>query len=238
MSYFGIRPENARQQEATMHYEGLQSTDIDNVRALNDAFLTLIRRSPAARERLFGLREDLARVLVTLPAHKAARLAEVPFLLFSLREDDDRFWQSIFEPDPSRDLLASARPAQPEIGQLVAAGLGFIWQLARQNPYALRLLCGASVHWCEQIGEHTLVQILALTSEHQELLVLRLEQQPEIWRKLLDCGVSHHHEVRRAAHISALQALLTQPQKSQLTVWASAACRTRVPVSKVAERDQ
>ena len=39
-----------------MHYDSPLVTDMDNVRALNEAFLTLLRRSSSARERLIGLR--------------------------------------------------------------------------------------------------------------------------------------------------------------------------------------
>lgn len=220
-----------------MQQEGPQATDLENVRALNEAFLTLLRRSPVARNHLFGLRGDLARKLIELSPRRAARLAEVPFLLFSFRERDELYWRPAFELDPNHDLLATAQPAQMEVSRLVDAGLGFIWQLARQNPYVLRILCGASVHWCEQIGEHTLIHILRFASANRDMLVIRLERKTEIWLKLLDAGVSDVIEVRRAAHISALQTVLTCTQGAVNTAWASAACRTRAPLMKVADEN-
>lgn len=221
-----------------MLYEGPQVTDMDNVRALNETFLTLLRRSPHAQEHLWGLREDLARRLVSLTPRQAERLAEAPFLLFSFRERDDRFWRTAFEQDANQDLFSAAHDQQADVSRLIAAGLGFIWQLARQNPYVLRLLCGATVHWCEQISEHTLVRILNFATENHELLVLRLAGRSELWRKLLYCGVHPLHEVRRAAHISVLQTVLTQVDRTSAVVWASAACRTQAPALKVAEKSE
>jgi len=220
-----------------MHHEGPQITDLDNVHALNEAFLTLLRRSPDARKYLSGLRADLARALVELSPRRAARLAEVPFLLFSFRERDEPFWRPAFEMDPNQDLFAASQVAQSDVSQLVDAGLGFIWQLARQNPYTLRILCGASVHWCEQISEHTLIQILGFAAANRDTLVIRLEGRANLWLKLLNAGVSEIREVRRAAHISALQTVLTCTQSTTKTAWASAACRTRAPVMQVADEN-
>ena len=162
---------------------------------------------------------------------------EVPFLLFSFRESDEQFWRQVFDLDPNHDLYSVLRPVQDDVSRLIAAGLGFIWQLARQNPYSLRLLCGASVHWCEQICERTLIQILNFAAANHQLLVLRLESKTELWQKLLECGVHHQLEIRRAAHISVLQTLLTQPERIGSTVWVSAARRTKIPRMRVADAD-
>ncbi len=218
-----------------MQYEGPQDTDLENVRALNEAFLTLLRHSSSAREHLTGLREDLAKRLMSLSPRQAARLAEAPFLLFSFRERDDRLWRAAFQPDPNQDLFTTSRPVSGDMTQLVTAGLGFVWQLARKNPYALRLLCGATVHWCEQLGDHTLIRILNFATANQELLVLRMEFRAEIWTKLLYSGVHQHLEVRRAAQLSVMQTLLTQVDRTSAVSWASAACRMTVPTLKVAD---
>jgi len=219
-----------------MQYEGPQDTDLENVRALNEAFLELLRCSSGARQYLIGLPEDLATRLTSLTPRQAARLAEVPFLLFSFRERDDRLWRVAFEHDPGQDLFAAPRSAAADADRFVAAALGFVWQLARKNPYALRLLCGATVHWCEQLGDHTLIHILNFATSNQELLVLRMEFKAEIWTKLLYSGVHQHLEVRRAAQLSVLQTLLTQVDRSSAVRWASAACRLTAPTLKVAEK--
>jgi hypothetical protein len=220
-----------------MHYEGPQDTDLENVRALNEAFLSLLQRSPDAREHLRGLQEDLARRLMSLTSRQRQRLAEAPFLLFSFRERDEGFWRATFDSNPHQDLFPVTRPLPDDLSLLIDAGLGFVWQLARQNPYALRLLCGASVHWCEQLADHTLMQILNFAATSERLLVLRLEHKAEIWTKLLYSGVHHHMEVRRAAQLSVLQTVLTQVEKTSALSWASAACRMNVPAMKVADEN-
>jgi len=221
-----------------MHYDSPQVTDMENVRALNEAFLALLRGSSNARERLSGLRDDLARRLISLSPRQAERLAEAPFLLFSFRERDERIWNKVFDLDPNQDLFFATRPVHDDVSRLIAAGLGFIWQLARQNPYSLRLLCGATVHWCEQISDNTLIQILSFAAGRHDLLVLRLENRTEIWQKLLDSGIHHRPDVRRAAHITVLQTVLTQPDAATTEVWASAACRTSLPTLRVADTDE
>jgi len=220
-----------------MHYEGPQLNDMDNVRALNETFLALLRRSPHAQAHLHGLQEDLARRLISLTPGQAARLAEAPFLLFSFRERDERFWHTVFEMDPNQDLFSIPSARQEDVSRLIAAGLGFIWQLARQNPYVLRLLCGATVHWCEQIGEHTLIQILNFATENHQSLVLRLASSSNIWQKLLYSGVHPLHEVRRAAHMSVLQTVLTEVDTSRPVEWVTAACRSMAPSLKVADEN-
>lgn len=218
-----------------MHYEGLQDTDLENIRALNETFLSLLRRSSGAREHIKGLREDLAKRLLSLSPRQAGRLAEVPFLLFSFRERDESLWRTVFEPDPNQDLFVTSRPVDDGMTRLIAAGLGFVWQLARKNPYTLRLLCGATVHWCEQLSDHTLIQILNSATSNPDLLVLRMEFKAEIWTKLLYSGVHQHLEVRRAAQLSVLQTLLTHVDRTSQVSWATAACRMRAPALKVAD---
>lgn len=220
-----------------MLYEGPQVTDMDNVRALNETFLALLRRSSHAQQHLRGLQQDLARRLVSLTPRQAERLAEAPFLLFSFRERDEQFWRTVFELDPNQDLFSIPDARQEDVSRLIAAGLGFIWQLARQNPYVLRLLCGATVHWCEQISERTLIQILNFATENRQLLVLRMATRSEIWRKLLYSGVHPLREVRRAVHISVLQSVLTEVDRNSAGIWASAACRTMAPTLKVADEN-
>jgi hypothetical protein len=217
-----------------MLYESPQPIDLHNVCALNHAFLTLLRRDRAIRERLAGLRDDLARRLVSLDPRRAEKLAGVPFLLFSFRERDDRFWRQAFEPGANHDLL-NAADRSAAMARLTAAGLGFAWQLARQNPYALRLVSGATVHWCEQLAETPLVRVLEFGSAHADVLLLRAAQSSDLWVKLLDGGVSSKAAVRRAAHMSALHAILTQPGRQAPIAWASAACRARPPALKVAD---
>jgi hypothetical protein len=216
-----------------MEFEGPGTTDYENVHSLNRAFLALLRRAAGT---VPGIRPPaLAARLSALTGQQAKRLAKTPFLLMSFRERDDRFWEPVFADQGSRDLFALPESASDEATRLIAAGLGFVWQLARHNPYAARLICGASLHWCEQLTERTFLHVLALASIQRDILTIRSPDDEELWSKLLDSGVSGESRVRRAAHISALQCVLTGAALPAGKRWSTAACAVRTPVLRVAD---
>lgn len=217
-----------------MEFRGPGAADFENVRSLNRAFLQLIKHNPDARKCLYGLRPGLAASLTGLSAGEAERLSGTPFLLLSFRERDDEFWDAIFADTPRKDLFAV--PGSDELGRLISAGLGFVWQLARQNPFAARLVCGASLHWCEQLAERTFFQVLATAGARADILTLRGPLDAGLWAKLLTSGVSREKQVRRAAHISALQSVLTRAAMPDRRRWA--ACARRTPAMKVADDNQ
>lgn len=217
-----------------MEFMGPSGADYENVTSLNRGFLALVSRDPRARRALQALRPDLAERLVGLTALQAERLAAAPFMLMSFREQDDRFWEATFARHVTRDLFASTPRAPDDPGCLVSAGLGYLWQLARQNPYAARLICGASMHWCEQLTELPFLHLLTVAGLGYELLALRAASDGELWSKLLSSGISREQHVRRAAHITALQGVLTRSSRPARQ-WQSAACAARVPSLQVAD---
>ena len=104
-----------------MDYEGLTTDDLANVTALNRAWLDIGYGSPGAL--------SLARI---------DRLAEAPFLLFSFREDDDVLWRRLLRDCPQADLIEDTITDDADLRSLQAAGLAFLWNLARRNPYVAR----------------------------------------------------------------------------------------------------
>jgi hypothetical protein len=212
-----------------MELLGPAAADFENVRSLNRAYLKLLKREAGARDCLGELPRDLAQKLASLPETEAERLAGTPFLLLSFRERDDHYWEGIFADNASGDLFAVPEPPSDELGCLISAGLGFVWQLARQNPYAARLTCGASLHWCEQLAERTFFQVLAQAGSRSDVLALRCGSDADLWTKLLESGISREKHVRRAAHISALQSVLTRASMPERKKWAAAACAMRSP---------
>jgi len=219
-----------------MDFQGPTLADYENVRSLNFAFLKLLQNGSECARYLEGLPQELGWRLRRLGHHEIGRLAATPFLLFSFRERDDGFWQKVLTDDRTRDLFTLPMKATDDVGRLVSAGLGFVWQLAERNPFAARLLCGASTHWCEQITERTIFHILAVAGHRSDLLVLRAQHDAEIWQKLLDNGLSNETETRHAAHISALQSILTR--QSAPAAWSAVACASRNPALKVAEESK
>jgi hypothetical protein len=216
----------------SMAFSGPELSDYDNVVSLNSAWLGLLQQETRLASGLIGLPDGLCRRITNLSQQQITRLAATRFLLFSFRERDDRYWTRVLAGSPDRDLFRATNT--DEVDTLVSASLGFIWQLARRNPYALRLICGASVYWTERIAEQTFFELLDAVHATGDTPCIRFVQQHEMWRKLLDSGVSRQRMKRHAAQVSALQALLTDPPDS-VVEWPRAARGTDTPQLCVAE---
>lgn len=212
-----------------MEYQGLTTGDLVNISALNRCFL---RAVAGAESRVFG-----AISACRMSLDEQSRLANAPFLLFSLREHDDDFWHKLLDENPQLEFIDQGEQPCPEICQLQAAGLSFLWQLARRNPYAVRLICGASVSWCEQIAQLTLVALLARSANRHDLIGPRFADDDIFWRRLLGNGVAKSHKLRRASHHSALQHMLTHRRTSERARLSAAACAMRAPVRQSARHN-
>ena len=196
-------------------FRGPTSEDFANVRALNKAFL---------------------KATSDLPRQKLQRLAASPFLLFSFREDDDEWWDDVLNDDPQQDLMSTATVASNEIRKLQSAGLGFLWQLARRNPYAARIVSAATINWCEKLSAQTLVILLDRVATRGDLITSRLQDDEGTWSRLLDSGTSAERRVRYSSQLSALQTMLTRTRSAQQVQLPAAACRMSVPNRRVADR--
>ena len=204
---------------AKMEYQGLTRDDLANIHALNRSFLKAISGSAAETFGVIASRR--------LTDSQLSRLAGVPFLLFSFREHDDDYWQRVLADSPQFDLIDSGNPRDENIAQLQVAGLGFLWQLVRRNPYAARIVSGASVRWCERIAGLTLVRLLQSAATRGDLLHTRFPDEETVWRRLLEDGISPQRQTRLASHYSALQALLTRAPELRYSSVSAAACRIR-----------
>lgn len=189
-----------------MEYEGLCRDDLDNVRALNRVWLKL---------------EGSAEL--RLSANRLERLAATPFLMFSFCENDDARWSCLLGERGQRDMLEQEAVASAELRQLQAAGLGFLWELARRNPYVTRIVSGAPLHWCEQIAASTLVRVLECA--RFSLIESRFADGTSLQRRLMGRGSALQREMRVFAQICALQSMLTSGQAAQYGRLPAAACR-------------
>ena len=196
-------------------FMGPTSEDFANVGALNKAFL---------------------KVTSDLPQHRLQRLAAAPFLLFSLREDDDEWWYKALNDDPQQDLVLTGATAPAELQMLQTAGLGFLWELARRNPYAARIVSGATVGWCENLSAQTLVVLLDRVAARGDLMTSRLENHQCIWSRLLGNGSCAEQSVRRSSQLSAMHTLLTRARGVQYARMPAAACRMPAVNRQVADR--
>lgn len=216
-----------------MFYEGPSETDYVNIHALNREFVKLLRDQPAC----FGLDNLQSSRLAALGRQQLERLALTPFLLLSIQEDNEVAWRAVcsVDPNPSADLFKASDPHDSDSGNLLAATAGFLWQLAQQNNYAVRLLCGATPAWCEMITAMTYFELVTSLRHRTDMLVLRQAPNMDIWSKLLVDGVRAEPQVRSAAHIAALQMLLTSYPGATADAWPIAACKTRTQDLRVAD---
>lgn len=217
-----------------MDFKGPDRADFRNVQAMNRGFLTGLRSGSGEQLRQQMPRE-LQPLIASLTDLQIERLSATPFLLFSLRERDEEFWSHIASNEPDGDLLA-APDSGLETGQLAASGLGFLWQLSRRNPYAARLVSGATLSWCEQLAECTLFRLLRRMAGRGDLLRPRRASDAGFWSKLLGPALSSEYEVRHAAQLSSLQAILTEDPARRYRQLPVAACNTLLPSLSVAEK--
>lgn len=199
-----------------MEYEGLSQDDLENVRALNRAWLELEGRAE-----------------LCLSAKQLERLAATPFLLFSFREDDDAKWSHLLDEQRQQDLLTQEPPISAELNALQVAGLGFLWELVRRNPYVARLVSGASLHWCERVATITLVRVLECA--RFRMIEPRFVENASLWRRLLARGSAPDKDLRVFAQIAALQSMLTSGPAAQYGRLPAAACRMPQTARQVAD---
>ena len=200
-----------------MEYEGLSQDDLANVTALNRAWLQLNRDSQRR-----------------LPGQRLERLAATPFLLFSFREQDDAWWSWLLGDRRQQDILARQPVVTGELRQLQAAGLGFLWELARRNAYVARIVSGAPLTWCEQIGTTTFVRLLDCA--RFETIEPRFARGTAMHRCLLRQGGASERNTRDFAQIAALQSVLTSGQAEQYGRLPAAACRMQRSARQVADK--
>jgi hypothetical protein len=212
-----------------MHYHGPEKADFANVLTLNKAFIAWQRAGSPEDTTGRCLPAEVRARFAALSCEQRDRLARMPFLLMSLAEDDEARWQSFFAEQQTRDLLQCVHRRDEAASRLIAAGLGFLWQLSQRNPYAVRLVSGASLPWCEQLASCTLMDLFSRALEDQALLAPRMADKPDLWRKLLTVGVSNRRHLRRAARVAALQTLLTQGPARTYRPLAAAACKMPAP---------
>ena len=205
-----------------MEYRGPTPGDLANIHALNRFFLKSVCAS--GRSERFAI---LGAERMT--EAEIARLASAPFLLFSFRERDEEFWRRALGDDVQMDLIDVATSANEKIQQLQVAGLGFLWQLARRNPYVARIVSGASVAWCERLGEQTLVRLLQRVAMRGDLTRIRFGDNKDIWRRLLSNGIGSGYQARLASQHCALQAMLTHVDAAPHRRLSAAACTVSAP---------
>ena len=195
--------------EQISEFPGPSPDDYANVLALNTAFI---------------------KAAFEMKGPQRGRLAAAPFLLFSFRERDLVWWDEALLDNRQGDLMAVAALENPELRRIQTAALGFLWQLARRNPYATRIISGATVSWCEKISDLPLVTLLDRVAARGDLLQSRLNNPDVLGERLLCDGTSSKRNVRRSTQLTALHSLLTRAAFDNYTRLPAAACNMARPM--------
>ena len=195
--------------EHSSEFPGPSPDDYANVLALNTAFI---------------------KATSELKGPQRGRLAAAPFLLFSLREDDSPWWAGVLADQRQGDLMAAAEHESPELRRIQTAAISFLWQLARRNPYAARIISGASISWCDMITVLPLVTLLNRIGGRGDLMVSRLDTPVALGKRLLGNGTSSRLKVRRSSQLTALHTLLTRSDSDNYTQLSAAACSMSGPL--------
>ena len=201
--------------QQSTEYPGPTQEDYDNVEALNAAFI---------------------REMSTLKRPQRGRLAATPFLLFSLREDDLDWWHRVLAEQRQSDLIADNELENTKLLRIQTSALSFLWQLARRNSYATRIISGASIAWCEQIVDLPLHTLLDRVGTRADLIESRLYRLGIVGQRLLGSGVSSRENLRRSAQLTALQTLLTDSGADQAARFPAAACSLSGPMEVLAKK--
>lgn len=203
-------------------FPGPSGTDLRDVAAINLRYLRHCRRQ-AAGGPLAGIR-DLGDAAL-------ARLADVPFLLLSLREHDGAFWSAVLGAERNADLFEVREAAIGDADVRIAA-IAFLWQLCRRNLHTARLVAGAPAEWCEGLLGCPLIELIDRCSKRPGLLVPRLADDGAFWHRLLTAGVAGDPVLRRAAHLAALHRVLTRQAGGARARLAAAACHMTPPPTR------
>jgi hypothetical protein len=195
--------------EQVSEFPGPGPDDYANVLALNTAFI---------------------KATVEMKGPQRGRLAGAPFLLFSFRERDLAWWDEALVENRQGDLMAVADLENPQLRRIQTAALSFLWQLARRNPYATRIISGANVSWCEKITDLPLVTLLERIGVRGDLMQSRLDNPDVLGERLLGDGTSSKRNVRRSSQLTALQSLLTRATFDNYTNLPAAACNMARPM--------
>jgi hypothetical protein len=195
--------------EHSREFSGPGPDDYANVLALNAAFI---------------------KTTSELRGPQRGRLAAAPFLLFSLREDDEGWWAGALADQSQRDLMTATEHESPELRRIQTAAMSFLWQLARRNPYTARIISGATITWCEKITSLPLVTLLDRIGGRDDLMVSRLDIPVAMGERLLGSGTSSRRQIRRSSQLTALHTLLTQSGLDSYTRLPAAACSLSGPL--------
>lgn len=180
----------------------LDNATLQEIILLNQLFIGVLPGLPAA-----GFAAAAAPALPALPARPRqgfkAALRSCPFLLFRVADP--------VAPARVADKPMAGADTDAAAQRLITFALGFLWQLARSNPFAVQLVSGAQARWCEELAALNIAQLVALAQRAQ--LLPRLTDTPGFWEDLLGVSSPALPGPRRTLGIAGLQLIMSRARR-------------------------
>ena len=172
---------------------------------LNQRFIDIVTDLPPDRFLVDGFELP---TLVAESGNEARRhLARCPFLLFRI---------------VARPMTASvadaAGPAAGRAGderELARLALSFLWQLARANPFAARIVSGTPARWCEELAALSIVRLIETATTCDVELRPRLTSVPGFWRDLLGSTGPRPALRRETIGVAGLQLIMSRSRRKR-----------------------
>ncbi len=192
-----------------MQYPCPERTDLDEIQALNSAFLTACARADTT--------DDVSGRIASLSIPDREALSDTPFLLFTLQEDQASLWNRVFAAEP--DILDT--PTQTEWVPITTAAIAFLWHLAKRAPHDARLFAALSSTLSHRLAEHQLISVthraLALGIRPRP----RFSEHAGIWDILIDACSGPDSERLSAGRMIAMQRLLLKTSEIEADLVAA-----------------
>ncbi|MEM9171069.1 MAG: hypothetical protein AAGA84_00035 [Pseudomonadota bacterium] len=160
---------------------GFSAETVAQVQSLNQAFIGELYA--AAQAQRVAVEPTLITALSTARHERHSSLRQCPFLLFRIEIGHCGV------NEPSGVWLGAHHDST---ATLICAALTFIWQLAKTDIAAARLVSGAPISWIEDLAQRQLAELVGFAKASH--LRPRLIDVPGYW-----------HDLLRRSGISALQ---------------------------------
>lgn len=187
----------------------LDQVILNEIYELNQRFIDLMPELPESR--FDAESRELPALLVSSRPEARRQLSRCPFLLFRI------------DATPAQAAVADAGLARGDATrferELARIALSFLWQLARANPFAARVVSGTPAHWCEGLASLTIVRLIETATTCDIEVRPRLAAVPGFWCDLLGASGARPPMRRRTIGIAGLQLIMSKSRRKRAPVF-------------------
>jgi len=187
------------------------------VAELNELLLEILRAAAHSAQQRPRLVESLRPLWQALDGAGQRRLACCPYLLLDAGFCAAERWQphllecAVLDGPASGTVVPRRYFSSPAGVALVRRTLLFGWHLARSNRLSARVVLGMSAECAERIAATTLRDLDTLAELSPEWIAPRWEEQPVVWRQLIQAALEGPEAALRRVQSRGLQLLAAAP---------------------------